>query len=349
MPLVLYGDGCQAGLDHLPGQTADLAAESHIWLQARRIFGRNRRRVYRVGDGPGIEVVGHLLGDLQGDLFLRLRRCRTEMRRGNNLLHSEHAVAFRRLLRKDVDRKTGDLSRFDRSLHIRLDHKLASGTVHYKNAIPHFCEIPGIQDTRSRIRKRRMKGDDFCTGEQIVQFHLFDAEGLGAFRRQERIRRNHFHSQSHCAVGNDGPDIAATDDAENLAGKLDSHEFGFFPPAGLRRLIGEGYLAGECEHHGDRMLGGRDRISERSVHDDDAAAGCRVDIDIVYTDTGAADHFEIIGRRQYFRRHLGGRPDRKAVIFADAGDQFFRLHPGNNVGFDAVGFKDINGSITQAV
>ena len=97
------------------------------------------------------------------------------------------------------------------------------------------------------------------------------------------------------------------------------------------------------------MFGRRDRIPERRVHNHDTAAGGGIDIDIVDTDTGTADNFEIAGGFENLGRHLGRRPDREAVIFPDAGDQFFWLHAGNDIGFDAVGFEYIDGGSAQAV
>ena len=84
-------------------------------------------------------------------------------------------------------------------------------------------------------------------------------------------------------------------DAEHLAGQLDAHEAVLLPLAGLGGCVGGGNLAGEREHHGDRMLGRGDRIAERRVHHDDAARGRGGNIDIVDADAGAADHLQILG------------------------------------------------------
>ena len=85
--------------------------------------------------------------------------------------------------------------------------------------------------------------------------------------------------------------------------------------------IGRGKLAGDREHHGDGVLGGRDRIAERRVHHDDALGGRRRDVDIVDADAGAADDAELLGGGEHLVAHLGGGADGEAVIVADHGEQ----------------------------
>ena len=65
------------------------------------------------------------------------------------------------------------------------------------------------------------------------------------------------------------------------------------------------------------MFGGRDRIAERRVHDDDAARRRRRNVDIVDADPGATDDTELLRRRDHLLADLGGRADGKAVVVAD--------------------------------
>ncbi|MCY1306906.1 hypothetical protein D9M70_567920 [compost metagenome] len=159
------------------------------------------------------------------------------------------------------------------------------------------------------------------------------------------------HLQADGARADDRADVAGTDDAERLAGDLDTHEARLLPLAGLRRVIGGRKLAGNGEEQRDRVFGGRDRVAEGRVHHDDTAARRSRDIDIVDADAGAADDLEI-GRscNQLFRR-LGGRADGKAVIVADdLGELVLVLAELRlEIDFDAAVAEDLDGGFRQFV
>src|SRR5205085_9160 len=99
-----------------------------------------------------------------------------------------------------------------------------------------------------------------------------------------------------CAPGDDRADIAAANDTERLPEQLDPEKTRFLPFAGLGRPICHRDLAGQRKHHCDRVFGCSDRIAVGRIHDNDAALGCRRDIDIVDPDAGAADDLEIARR-----------------------------------------------------
>ena len=105
--------------------------------------------------------------------------------------------------------------------------------------------------------------------------------------------------------------------------------------------VGLGHFAGEREEHGDRMLGGRDRIAERRIHDDDAARGRRRHIDRVDADAGPADHLQA---RQCgiedWRGHPGRAPHREPVIVADDRREFVGGQAGIFVDGDAALAED---------
>jgi hypothetical protein len=99
------------------------------------------------------------------------------------------------------------------------------------------------------------------------------------------------------------------------------------------------------------VFGRRDRVAERRVHDDDAAARGGRDIDIVDADAGAADDLEVgRGGDQLFRR-LGGRADGETVIIADDFGKLvlvlaeLRLE----IDFDAAIAEDLDGGFRQFV
>ena len=65
------------------------------------------------------------------------------------------------------------------------------------------------------------------------------------------------------------------------------------------------------------MLSSSDRIAKRRIHHDDTARTCSRNIDIVDTDAGTANNFQIGSRLEDFWRHLGRRADGKSIILTN--------------------------------
>ena len=99
------------------------------------------------------------------------------------------------------------------------------------------------------------------------------------------------------------------------------------------------------------MLGGGDRIAERRVHHDHAAGGRRRNVDVVDADAGAADHLQPFRLFEDFRRHLGGRADREAIVVADdLGELVLVLAKVRlEIDLDAVILEDLHGGGRQGI
>ena len=92
--LPLIGDlhFLEAGLGELAGERAELLGERDEGLQLRRLLGGDRGEIHRVRDRALQQIVRHLLGDLQRDVLLRLRRGRAEMRRADDVRMAEQRI-----------------------------------------------------------------------------------------------------------------------------------------------------------------------------------------------------------------------------------------------------------------
>ena len=66
-------DGLDAGLGQLACKRTELFSQRNPGLHDDGLVGRDRGHVDRVRDRARQQVVRHLLGDLQGDVFLRFR------------------------------------------------------------------------------------------------------------------------------------------------------------------------------------------------------------------------------------------------------------------------------------
>src|SRR5208283_766818 len=181
--------------------------------------------------------------------------------------------------------------------------------------------------------------------QKVVELHLLDAQGRRTFSREEWVVGDDAHLEAHGARRDIGSDIAAADHAERLAGDLNAHEAVLFPFARLGRGVGGGKLARQRKHQGDRVLGGRDRVAERRVHDDDAARRRGWNVDIVDADAGAANDLEPRGRVEDLGSDLGRRADRQAVVAADGRRELFWVlaERGLEIDIDAAHREDLRG------
>ena len=136
---------------------------------------------------------------------------------------------------------------------------------------------------------------------------------------------------------------------KRLAGEFDAHEAVLFPLAGVGRGVRGGDFAGEREHQRDRVFGRRDRVAVRRVHDDDAAGGGGVDVDVVDADAGAADDFQMRRGAEQVGGDFRRRADRQAVIAADDRFQFVLREAGLHVDVDAAVFEDLHGGRGELV
>ena len=284
-----------------------------------------------------------MLGDLQGDVFLRFGRGRAQMRRADDVLEAEQRIFLGWLDREHIEAGAGDMARFDRGGQRHLVDEPTARAIDDAHAGFRLLQCGGVDDVLGLLGQRRMQRDEVGALEQFIEFDLLDAQLDGTLWRQERIEGDHLHAQADATVGDDRADIAATEHAKHLARDLGAHELRFFPLAGLRRTVGGGDLPGDGQHQRDGVLGGRDRIAERRVHDDDAARGRRLDVDVVDADAGAADDLQLLGLADQLFRHLGGRADGEPVILADDFFQLLLGEAGFEVDGDARVLEDLHG------
>ena len=235
------------------------------------------------------------------------------MRRHHHLVQAEQRRFLGGLDCEHVERGPGDVAGTDQVGYGRLVDETTTGAVHQPHAGPRLHQIVARQDVAGLLGQRRVQGDEVGPGQEHVEIDLLDAEVARPLRRQERVIGDHAHLQTLGAVGDDRADVAAADQAQDLAHELDAHEAVLLPFAGPGRPVGGGDLTGECEHQRDGMLGRGDRVAEGRVHHDHAALGRGLDIDVVDTDARPADDLEIGCGREHLGRDLGRGADREAI------------------------------------
>ena len=273
------------------------------------------------------------------------------MRRADDVRQTEQRAFLGRLDLEDVKGRTGDMAGLYGFSKGCLIDQPAARAVDDANTWLRLCKRLLVEDAARLVGHRHMQGDEVSLGKKLLQFDLGDAHFLGPLLGQEGIVGDDVHLQPEGARNDDRADVSGTDDAECLARDFDTHEFRLFPLAGLRRGIGLRQLTGNGKHQRNSVFGRRDRIAERRVHDDDAAAGRCRDIDIVNADAGAANDLKICGGSDQLFRRLGRGADRETVIIADDFGKFvlvlaeLRLE----IDLDATVAENLDGSFRQFV
>ena len=156
--LVFDRDRGDAGLGQLPGKAAELLGELHVGPEPRRLLGGQRRHVDRVDDGAGQQEIGHLLGDLQRHVLLRLGGRGAEMRRGDDIVAAEQRVLQRRLVDKDIDRGAGDMTAVEGGGEVALDDETAAGAVDEAHAALHLGDRPRVDQVAASPRSAACAG-----------------------------------------------------------------------------------------------------------------------------------------------------------------------------------------------
>jgi hypothetical protein len=126
-----------------------------------------RRHVERVGDAAVDEVVGHLLGDLQRDVDLRLVGRGAEVRGGDEVRRAEQRVLLGRLGDEHVERGAGDVARIEQLLERRLVDQPAARAVDDAHALLGLGEVLAAEDVARLVGQRRVQRDEVGALEQL--------------------------------------------------------------------------------------------------------------------------------------------------------------------------------------
>ena len=138
-----------------------------------------------------------------------------------------------------------------------------------------------------------MQGDVVRLGQQVFQVQEGHVHFVGHGFGDVGVVGDDVHAEGLCAPGDEAANIAKANDAQGFAVEFRAGEVGAFPLAGEEGGVGGGDVAADGEHEGHGVLGGSDGIGARGVHDDDAAGGGGFDVDVVYTNAGTTDDFEV--------------------------------------------------------
>jgi hypothetical protein len=127
---------------HLADEAAEVGGKLDPGAHHGGLFGGDVRHVQRVLDGAGQKVVRHLLGHLQGDVFLRFGGRGAEVRGADDVRVVEERVFGGGFHLEHVQRRAGDMARVQRvELQRRLVDQPAAGAVDDADALLGLGEV----------------------------------------------------------------------------------------------------------------------------------------------------------------------------------------------------------------
>src|SRR5262245_55640218 len=145
-----------AGLRELARKQAKLFGEFHPGPQPRRLLGADAGEVDRIGNRPLEQVVRHLFGDLQGDIFLRLAGGGAQMRRADHIRQAEQRAGRGGLHLEHIKSGARYLPRFDRLGQSMLVDQAAARAIDDAHAPLGFAQLRGIEDVAGLVGERRV-------------------------------------------------------------------------------------------------------------------------------------------------------------------------------------------------
>ena len=196
-----------------------------------------------------------------------------------------------------------------------------------------------------------MKCDEVSARQKLVQFDFLDLHLLSLLSREEGIISDNLHFKTTRTVTYDPTNIACTNDAKRFIGELNAHKLRLLPLSSMGRRAGFRNLACHGKHHRNRMLGGCDHVAKRRVHHDHTFLRGSVFVDVVGTDPGASDHFELMRVFQNGRGNSGRGTDGEAIVLANHGGQgvFVFAKLGAEIHLDATVAENLDSGFAEFI
>ena len=256
----------------------------------------------------------------------------------------DERLVGRRLDHEHVEARTGDMAPLDGIGERRLVDQLTARSVDDAHAGLAGGEPRRIEQVPGLGGRGNVQRDVVGAAAQVVERHE-----LGAHRRRdllgdERVVRQHVHSECARAVGDFLADSAEPDDAERLAAHFGAGETLLVPHASLHGRIGGADRARQREHQCPGVFGHADAVRAGCIHDDDAAIRGGGDVDVVHAGAGTGDYPKPWGGSDELRIDLGRAANDQRVSVGEVLGQFRGRPPGPRVnGETRNGSEDFNG------
>jgi hypothetical protein len=303
-------------------------AEREVGRERLRGLRRQERSVDGVAGAPTGEDVEDLIGDLLGHRDLGLGRRRAEVWGEKGVGRGEERRVSRRLALEDVDTGAGEMAGSERIRDGCLVDDPATGDVQQDRASLHAGQLRCADHAFRRAAQRDVHGHGVRPLEEVVESDEIDAVVCCLFRRDVRVAREDRHLHRPGPGRDRLADLAESDDAQGPAAELESGELRPLPLSPPDGRVSRRDLAGDAVEQGERVLGRRDRVACRRVHDRDPCPRCSVQVDVIDADPGPADDLELRAGRDHRRVDLDLAPNDESVVLAEDRAELVAREPG---------------------
>lgn len=291
-------------------------------LRVRRQLGQHFGRDHgRVDGGRGefaLQRVNDSFRNFHAHIFLRLNCGRAQVGRAHDVgAAGERVVGGRGFLFKHVERGAGHDARVERAHERGVVDDAAAGDVDDAGALFHLGKHGVVEQAFGFGGHRHVQRKEVGRRQGFVKRHQAHAQGGGFGFGRVGVVRDDVEPEALAAAADFGADFTETDDGERFAHHRHAHKLGPLPFARFHGGVGLGHVAGEGRDEGDAVLGRRDRVGGRRIHNEAPRRRRGRQIDVVHAHAGPAHDFEAAaGRGKHVGRDLGrGANDERVARF----------------------------------
>ena len=212
-----------------------------------------------------------------------------EMWRSNHIVELQQRAAGRRLLFKNIERRSG---------YFLLNKSLVESSL-VNNAPPGAVDQHGFRLHQGKLLRpykmacRRHEGnverDEISLPQQLGQLHQLHPDLGGMLRRDMGVTGQHIHAQGTGPAAHFASNVTQPDNAQCLPVQLNSQEALPGPAALFDRVVCPGDIPGQRHEQGQGELRRRDGVGFGNVDHDNPLFGGLGHINIVHSHAGPPD------------------------------------------------------------
>lgn len=286
-------------------------------IKERRLLRSDRGNVDGVGEREIKKIVRNMLGKMKWEILMWLRSRWKKMRSEEKIGKRKKIVLSWRIGLIEVNERKRKMEGFKRRNKIILKDKEKEREIENEKKRFNFRKSLRIDNIEGIVDERSVESDEIGERKKLIKIEILKEKLMRERIRKERIERKKMNFKEYEECGEDWEDIEEEKEKKSIEGDLKENEEVILKIEREGGGVGIRKLEGERENKRNRVLGGGDRIEERSINEDDKEERRGRNIEIVEEDKGEKKEFKIIWGWDKILSEIGGRKNRKKVILED--------------------------------